>query len=154
MQYGERYLLTVLFNILFPVTHEQVHLAPTQASFPSAMAKQMNETPAPEVKALEIAHETLMVKSRPVPAGTPIVKGYDFNKGRDLDGIMAAAMTTGFQVGGGGSCGGAGSSEIAWIQLMWELPETSLLLYWLYVPLVAQQANFLRCARMLSLIHI
>ena len=117
MQYGERYLLTVLFNILFPVTHEQVHLAPTQASFPSAMAKQMNETPAPEVKALEIAHETLMVKSRPVPAGTPIVKGYDFNKGRDLDGIMAAAMTTGFQVGGGGSCGGAGSSEIAWIQL-------------------------------------
>lgn len=39
-----------------------------------------------------------MVKSVPVAEGTPIVKGYDFNTGRDLDGIMAAAMTTGFQV--------------------------------------------------------
>ncbi|CAM9993420.1 unnamed protein product [Ascophyllum nodosum] len=38
-----------------------------------------------------------MVKSVPVPEGTPIVKGFDFNSGRDLDGIMAAAMTTGFQ---------------------------------------------------------
>lgn len=28
---------------------------------------------------------------------TPVVKGYDFNKGRDLDGIMEAMMTTGFQ---------------------------------------------------------
>lgn len=39
-----------------------------------------------------------MVKSVPVAEGTPIIKGYDFNTGRDLDGIMAAAMTTGFQV--------------------------------------------------------
>ena len=63
------------------------------------MAEQMNATPATEAKTLEIAQEAVMVKSVPVPDGTPIVKGYDFNKGRDLDGIMAAAMTTGFQVG-------------------------------------------------------
>lgn len=46
----------------------------------------------------ELAQEAVMVKSVPVAEGTPEVKGYDFNKGRDLDGIMAAAMTTGFQV--------------------------------------------------------
>ena len=51
-----------------------------------------------ETKALELAQEAVMVKSVPVAEGTPIVKGYDFNTGRDLDGIMAAAMTTGFQV--------------------------------------------------------
>lgn len=51
-----------------------------------------------EDKALELAQEAVMVKSVPVAEGTPIVKGYDFNTGRDLDGIMAAAMTTGFQV--------------------------------------------------------
>lgn len=71
------------------------------------MAEQTNDTPAMEAKTLEIAQEAVMVKSVPVPEGTPIVKGYDFNKGRDLDGIMAAAMTTGFQVGGGG--GGSSS---------------------------------------------
>lgn len=51
-----------------------------------------------ETKALELAQEAVMVKSVPVAEGTPIIKGYDFNTGRDLDGIMAAAMTTGFQV--------------------------------------------------------
>lgn len=59
------------------------------------MAEPQNST---ETKALELAQEAVMVKSVPVAAGTPIVKGYDFNTGRDLDGIMAAAMTTGFQV--------------------------------------------------------
>ena len=83
----------VLF-ILLPETHEQTHLAPTQKSCLSAMAEQMNETPATEAKTLEIALEAVMVKSRPVPAGTPIVKGYDFNKGRDLDGIMACLLYT------------------------------------------------------------
>lgn len=52
-----------------------------------------------EDRALGLAQEAVMVQSVPVPEGTPVVKGYDFNKGRDLDGIMAAAMTTGFQVG-------------------------------------------------------
>jgi deoxyhypusine synthase len=28
---------------------------------------------------------------------TPIVQGYDFNSGRDLDGLMAAMLTSGFQ---------------------------------------------------------
>lgn len=51
-----------------------------------------------EVKAPELAQEAVMVKSVPVAKGTPIVKGFDFNTGRDLDSIMAAAMTTGFQV--------------------------------------------------------
>lgn len=60
-----------------------------------AMAEPLKST---ETKALELAQEAVMVKSVPVAAGTPIVKGYDFNTGRDLDGIMAAAMTTGFQV--------------------------------------------------------
>lgn len=46
----------------------------------------------------ELAQEAVMVKSVPVVEGTPVVKGYDFNLGRDLDGIMAAAITTGFQV--------------------------------------------------------
>lgn len=46
----------------------------------------------------EVAQDAVLVKSAPVPEGTPVVRGYDFNQGRDLDGIMAAAMTTGFQV--------------------------------------------------------
>ncbi|CAB1103196.1 unnamed protein product [Ectocarpus sp. CCAP 1310/34] len=50
-----------------------------------------------EAKAFEFAQEAVMVKSVPVAEGTPIIKGFDFNTGRDLDGIMAAAMTTGFQ---------------------------------------------------------
>ena len=57
-----------------------------------------NERNRAEAKAPELAQEAVMVKSVPVPEGTPIVKGFDFNSGRDLDGIMAAAMTTGFQV--------------------------------------------------------
>ncbi|CAM9858292.1 unnamed protein product [Scytosiphon promiscuus] len=64
------------------------------------MSEQSKEAPsvtATEAKALELAQEAVMVKSVPVAEGTPIVKGYDFNTGRDLDGIMAAAMTTGFQ---------------------------------------------------------
>eukprot|EP00904_Undaria_pinnatifida_P001344 jgi/Undpi1/1120/HiC_scaffold_10.g04582.m1 len=61
------------------------------------MADLTSEAPETAAKTLEIAQEAVMVKSVPVPEGTPIVKGYDFNKGRDLDGIMAAAMTTGFQ---------------------------------------------------------
>lgn len=61
------------------------------------MAEEQEKTTT-ESKALELAQEAVMVKSVPVAEGTPVVKGYDFNTGRDLDGIMAAAMTTGFQV--------------------------------------------------------
>ncbi|CAM9413915.1 unnamed protein product [Ectocarpus fasciculatus] len=65
------------------------------------MADQQKESSASltstEAKAFELAQEAVMVKSVPVAEGTPIVKGFDFNTGRDLDGIMAAAMTTGFQ---------------------------------------------------------
>lgn len=58
----------------------------------------MEENSSKENDAPGLAQEAVMVKSVPVAEGTPIVKGYDFNEGRDLDGIMAAAMTTGFQV--------------------------------------------------------
>ncbi|CAN0132364.1 unnamed protein product, partial [Ectocarpus sp. 6 AP-2014] len=65
------------------------------------MAEQQKESSASltstEAKAFELAQEAVMVKSVPVAEGTPIIKGFDFNTGRDLDGIMAAAMTTGFQ---------------------------------------------------------
>ncbi|CAM9432633.1 unnamed protein product [Ectocarpus sp. 12 AP-2014] len=65
------------------------------------MADQHKESSASltstEAKAFELAQEAVMVKSVPVAEGTPIIKGFDFNTGRDLDGIMAAAMTTGFQ---------------------------------------------------------
>ncbi|CAM9457335.1 unnamed protein product [Ectocarpus sp. 13 AM-2016] len=65
------------------------------------MADQQKESSASltstEAKAFELAQEAVMVKSVPVAEGTPIIKGFDFNTGRDLDGIMAAAMTTGFQ---------------------------------------------------------
>lgn len=75
------------------------------------MADLTSEAPETAAKTLEIAQEAVMVKSVPVPEGTPIVKGYDFNKGRDLDGIMAAAMTTGFQVCGCGSGGSFGADS-------------------------------------------
>ncbi|CAM9746527.1 unnamed protein product [Ectocarpus sp. 12 AP-2014] len=65
------------------------------------MADQQKESSASltstEAKAFELAQEAVMVKSVPVAEGTPIIKGFDFNTGRDLDGIMASAMTTGFQ---------------------------------------------------------
>lgn len=71
------------------------------------MAEEQEKTT--ESKALELAQEAVMVKSVPVAEGTPVVKGYDFNTGRDLDGIMAAAMTTGFQV-----CVRAYVRKLAW----------------------------------------
>jgi deoxyhypusine synthase len=38
----------------------------------------------------------VLVPTETVPDG-PIIKGHDFNRGRDLDSIMAAMMTSGFQ---------------------------------------------------------
>lgn len=64
-----------------------------------AMSKETSQTQSSDGRAPpELAQEAVMVKSVPVGKGVPEVKGYDFNHGRDLDGIMAAAMTTGFQV--------------------------------------------------------
>ncbi|CAM9266418.1 unnamed protein product [Phaeothamnion confervicola] len=39
----------------------------------------------------------VLMRSAPVASGTPICRGYDFNNGVDLNGMMAAALTTGFQ---------------------------------------------------------
>lgn len=38
----------------------------------------------------------MLVPGNTIP-DTAIIKGYDFNEGRDLDGIMAAMLTSGFQ---------------------------------------------------------
>jgi deoxyhypusine synthase len=38
----------------------------------------------------------VLVPTETVPEG-PIIQGHDFNKGRDLDSIMAAMLTSGFQ---------------------------------------------------------
>lgn len=62
------------------------------------MAEQGKGSVSMEAKTVELAQEAVMVKSVPVAEGTPVIKGFDFNTGRDLDSIMAAAMTTGFQV--------------------------------------------------------
>lgn len=43
------------------------------------------------------AHGFVMVKAEPLPEGTPIVQGYDFNKGLDYEALMASLKTTGFQ---------------------------------------------------------
>lgn len=32
-----------------------------------------------------------------VPEGTPTIMGWDFDNGRDLDGVMGAMLRTGFQ---------------------------------------------------------
>ncbi len=46
-------------------------------------------------------HGTLLLQAVLVPGNTvpdtPIVHGYDFSHGRDLDGLMAAMLTSGFQ---------------------------------------------------------
>jgi hypothetical protein len=38
----------------------------------------------------------VLVPGNTIP-DTPIITGYDFNKGRDLDGLMEAMLTSGFQ---------------------------------------------------------
>lgn len=53
----------------------------------------------PQGQAPRLAREAVLVKS--VSEGTPsadrIVKGYDFDKGVDLDGILNSYKTSGFQ---------------------------------------------------------
>jgi len=50
-----------------------------------------------ENQAPEKATEAVMVKSVPMPEGTPTVQGYDFNKGIDYDNMFKAYKTMGFQ---------------------------------------------------------
>mmetsp|Transcript_31254 Transcript_31254/g.69558 ORF Transcript_31254/g.69558 Transcript_31254/m.69558 type:complete len:361 (-) Transcript_31254:688-1770(-) len=42
------------------------------------------------------AQQAVLVITETIP-DTPVIKGYDFNKGIDLDGIMQSMLTTGFQ---------------------------------------------------------
>jgi hypothetical protein len=42
-------------------------------------------------------HQAVLTPSAPLPAGTPVIRGWDFNDGATLDGIMAAMLTTGCQ---------------------------------------------------------
>jgi hypothetical protein len=41
--------------------------------------------------------QAVLTPSVPLPAGTPVIRGWDFNNGACLDGIMAAMLTTGCQ---------------------------------------------------------
>ena len=42
-------------------------------------------------------YQAVLVKSAKMPEGTKTVKGWDFSQGCDLDGIMQAMLTSGFQ---------------------------------------------------------
>jgi hypothetical protein len=80
------------------------------------------------------APQAVLVPSHTIPT-SPTVEGYDFNGGRDLDGLMAAMMRSGFQAtalgqaveevdrmarrprrggGGAGRAGRAGAAAWAW----------------------------------------
>lgn len=41
--------------------------------------------------------QAVLGASGKVPDGTPIIRGYDFNDGNDLEGIMASMVSSGFQ---------------------------------------------------------
>eukprot|EP00892_Ulva_mutabilis_P006398 jgi/Ulvmu1/412/UM001_0419.1 len=43
------------------------------------------------------AEQSVLLRSEPLPEGTPIVRGHDFEKGRNLDAIMEAMLRSGFQ---------------------------------------------------------
>jgi deoxyhypusine synthase len=44
-----------------------------------------------------VAGQAVLVKSETMPDDAPTVRGWDFSDGADLDGIMAAMLTSGFQ---------------------------------------------------------
>ena len=46
---------------------------------------------------METAQTAVLVKSEDLPAGTPQVRGYDFNKGVNFERLMESYYTTGFQ---------------------------------------------------------
>lgn len=39
----------------------------------------------------------VLIRSEPVPDGTPVVRGHNFEAGRDLDSIMGTMLNSGFQ---------------------------------------------------------
>lgn len=41
--------------------------------------------------------QAVLGPSGTVPEGAATIMGYDFNEGRDMDGVMAAMLRTGFQ---------------------------------------------------------
>lgn len=41
--------------------------------------------------------QSVLLRSEPLPDGTPTVRGHDFETGRDLDAIMEAMLRSGFQ---------------------------------------------------------
>lgn len=44
-----------------------------------------------------MAVQAVLGASGTVPEGTATIKGWDFNDGRDMDGVMGAMLRTGFQ---------------------------------------------------------
>ncbi len=47
-------------------------------------------------ESLACVPQAVLVPGNTIP-DTPIIRGYDFNTGRDLDGLMSAMLTSGFQ---------------------------------------------------------
>jgi len=45
----------------------------------------------------KMATDAVLIKSEPMPAGTPIVRGYDFNRGIDHHALLQSFLTSGFQ---------------------------------------------------------
>ena len=64
-------------------------LAGVSATSPSQHTTHRTHTPSTIPQAVLVATEVI--------PDTPPIKGWDFNKGCDLDGIMGAMLTTGFQ---------------------------------------------------------
>lgn len=56
-----------------------------------------NPSTPKEKNMLSTAQQNVYVVSEQLPTDTPIVSGVDFNKGRDIDHILNAFRTTGFQ---------------------------------------------------------
>lgn len=45
----------------------------------------------------DLAEQAVLVKSTGVPADTPKVRGYDWNKGVDYDALLQSYLNSGFQ---------------------------------------------------------
>lgn len=41
--------------------------------------------------------QSVLLRSEPLPEGTPIVQGHNFENGRDIDAVMDAMLRSGFQ---------------------------------------------------------
>jgi len=65
-------------------------------------------------KVPDSASQAVLVKSESLPEGTKTVCGWDFSAGRDLDGIMDAMLTSGFQATALGQAIGEVNNMIRW----------------------------------------